>query len=185
VKRHQKSQQQVDEVIALRKQVADLKEAATARKRVEDALRRSEARHRNLVERCPAALAEIDANGYLLFANDAFARKLEYSSKSEMLALGTGMTVFGGLDERERALSILRQSAEERRFETVLRTRCGGSRPFGVSACAAGSGGDSPARFILVLGGDGVVGPVGTGAGPRRRLTDAGTLVTGAQNGGA
>jgi PAS domain S-box-containing protein len=185
VRRHQKSQQQVDEVIALRKQVADLKEAATARKRVEDALRRSEVWHRSLVERCPVALGEIDASGYLLFANDAFARQLEYSSKTELLALGTGMTVFSGLEERERALSILRESAEERRFETVLRTRSGGSRPFGVTACAAGSSGGHQARFILVLGGDGVMDTVGTNAGPRRRLTDAGTLVIGAQNGGA
>jgi PAS domain S-box-containing protein len=185
VRRHQKSQQQVDEVIALRKQVADLKEAATARKRVEDALRRSELWHRSLVERCPVGLGEIDASGYLLFANDAFARQLEYSSKTELLALGTGMTVFSGLEERERALSILRQSAEEHRFETVLRTRSGRSRSFGVTAYAAGSGSSSQARFILVLGCDGVVGTVGTDGGPRRRLTDEGPLVTGAQNGGA
>ena len=184
MRRHQKSQQQVDEVIALRKQVADLKEAATARKRVEDALRRSETWHRSLVERCPAALAEIDANGYLMYANDAFARKLEYSSKSEMLELGTGMTVFSGLDERERALSLLRQSGEERRFETVLRTRSGGSRPFGVTACGARTGGGPQASFILVLGGAGV-GVVGTDAGPRRRLAEVEPLVTGARNGGA
>jgi PAS domain-containing protein len=185
VRRHQKSQQQVDEVIALRKQVADLKEAATARKRVEDALRRSEVWHRSLVERCPVGLGGIDASGYLLFANDAFARQLEYSSKTELLALGTGMTVFSGLEERERALSILRQSAEERRFETVLRTRSGQSRSFVVTAYAAGSGGSSQARFIMVLGGDGVVGTIGTDGGPRRRLADARPLVTGAQNGGA
>jgi PAS domain S-box-containing protein len=184
VKRQQKSKQHLDELIALRKQVADLKGEATARKRVEDALRQSEVWHRSLLERCPAALGEIDASGYLLFANDAFARKLEYSSKTEMLALGTGMTVFVGLDEWKRALSILLQSAEEHRFETVLRTRSGGSRPFDVTACAAGSDGGSQARFILVLGGDGVVGTVGTDGGARRRLTDEGSLVTGAQNGG-
>lgn len=151
-----KSKQHLDEIIALRKQVADLKGEATARKRVEDALRRSEALHRGLLERCPVALGEIDATGYLLFANDAFARKLGYSSKAEMLALGTGMTVFAGPDERERALSVLRQSAEERRFETVLRTRSGGSRPFDVTGCGAGNGGGPQAGFILVLGGDAV-----------------------------
>jgi PAS domain S-box-containing protein len=156
VKRQQKSKQHVDELIALRKQVADLKGEATARTRVEDALRRSEAWHRGLVERCPVALGEVDATGYLLFANDAFARRLGYSSKAEMLALGTGMTVFSGLDERDRALSILRQSAEELRFETVLRTRSGGSRPFDVTGCVAGSDG-SQAGFILVLGSEGVV----------------------------
>ena len=154
-----KSRQHLDEIIALRKQVADLKGEATARKRVEDALRRSEALHRGLLERCPVALGEIDATGYLLFANDAFARKLGYSSKAEMLALGTGMTVFSGLDERDRALSILRQSAEDLRFETALRTRSGGSRHFDVTGCGAGSGG-SEAGFILVLGGESVVGAV-------------------------
>jgi len=156
VKRQQKSKQHLDELIALRKQVADLKGEATARKRVEDALRRSESLHRGLLERCPVALGEIDATGYLSFANDAFARKLGYSSKAEMLALGTGMTVFSGPDERDRALGILRRSAEDLRFETVLRTRSGGSRPFDVTGCVAGSGGDLQAGFILVLGGDGV-----------------------------
>jgi PAS domain S-box-containing protein len=156
VKRQQKSKQHLDELIALRKQVADLKGEATARKRVEDALRRSEAWHRSLVERCPVALGEIDATGYLLFANDAFARKLGYSSKAEMLALGTGMTVFRGLEERDRALNILRQSAEDLRFETVFRTRSGGARRLDVTGCAAGSGGPH-AGFILVLGGESTV----------------------------
>jgi PAS domain S-box-containing protein len=184
MRRHQKSQQQVDEVIALRKQVADLKEAATARKRVEDALRLSEGCHRRLVERCPAALGQIDANGYLLFANDAFARQLGYSSKTEVLALGTGMTVFSGLAERERALGILRQSAEECRFEALLRTRNGGFSRFCLTACPAGSDG-SVARFILVLGGAAPIGTIDTNDGPHRRLTDAGPLLIGAQVGGA
>jgi PAS domain S-box-containing protein len=156
VKGQAKSKQHLDEIIALRKQVADLKGEAIARKRVEDALRQSEALHRGLLERCPVALGEIDAGGYLLFANDAFARKLGYSSKAEMLALGAGMTVFGGLDERERALSILRRSAEGRRFETLLRIRSGESRPFDVTGCGAGNGEGPLAGFILVLGGDGV-----------------------------
>jgi PAS domain S-box-containing protein len=163
VKRQQKSKQHLDELIALRKQVADLKGEAAARKRVEDALRRSDLRHRNLVERCPAALGEIDAAGYLLFANDAFARKLGYSSKAEMLALGSGMTVFSGLDARDRALRILRQSADDLRFETVLRTRSGESRRFDVTGCVAGSGG-SQAGFILMLGGEGVVETPGNGS---------------------
>jgi PAS domain S-box-containing protein len=156
VKRQQKSKQHLDELIALRKQVADLKEEAAARKRVEDALRRSETWHRSLVERCPVALAQIDAAGYLLFANDAFARRLGYSSKAEMLALGTGVTVFSGLEERDRALRFLRQSADDLRFEAVFRARSGGSRPFDVTGCVAGGGG-SQAGFILVLGGEGAV----------------------------
>jgi PAS domain S-box-containing protein len=145
------SGQQVDDVIALRKQVADLKEAAFARKRVEDALRQSEAWHRSLVERCPAALGVIDANGYLRFANDAFARKLGYSSKAELLELGAGITVFSGPDERERALGVLSQSAEEQRFEAGLRTRSGGSCSCNITACTAENGEGSPGGFILVL----------------------------------
>jgi PAS domain S-box-containing protein len=180
VKRYRKSAQQVDDVIALRKQVADLKEAAFARKRVEDALRWSEAWHRSLVERCPAALGEIDANGYLKFANDAFARRLGYSSKTELLALGTGITLFSGPDERERALGILCQAGEECRFEAALRTRSGGSCCFGVTAGTAGGGEGFQARFILVLG-----GTVGTGAGPGPKLTDVESRGIGAQNGGA
>jgi hypothetical protein len=81
-----------------------------------------------------------------------------------MLALGAGMTVFGGLDERERALSILRQSAEHRRFEILLRTRSGELRPFDVTGCVAGNGDGPPAGFILVLGGEGVAPAPGNGS---------------------
>jgi PAS domain S-box-containing protein len=155
VKRPLKSRQHVDELIALRKQVADLKAEATLRKRVEDALRRSEARYRSLVERCPVALAEIDATGYLLFANGAFARRLGFSSKAEVLALGTGMAVFRDPGERDRALSLLRASAGDLRFETMIRLRSGESRPFDVTGCVAGSGAPQ-AGFILVLAEEGV-----------------------------
>jgi PAS domain-containing protein len=182
--KHRKAQQHGDEVIALRKQVADLKEAATARRRVEDALRWSEAWHRSLVERCPVALAEIDASGYLLFSNDAFARTLEYSSKSEILALARGVTVFSGLDERERVLGILCQPAGKLRFEAVLRTRSGGSHPFWVIACPSSRVGDTAARFILVIG-DGVEGTVGHETGPGGTLVEARTFATGALDGGA
>jgi hypothetical protein len=48
---HRPKQDLINEVIGLRKQVADLREAMTARRRVEDALRESERQLRALVER--------------------------------------------------------------------------------------------------------------------------------------
>ena len=151
LKRHRLSPQQVDDVIALRKQIADLREAAIVRKRVEDALRRSEAWHRGILERCPAALGEIDTNGYLTFANDAFARMLGYVGKAELLALGTGIMVFSGPEERERVLRVLGQAPETHRFDAALRPRNGGSHVFVITSRTAGSGEGVPG-FILVLG---------------------------------
>ena len=54
---HRPKQDLINEVVGLRKQIADLKEAAVARRRVEDALRASEEHYRALVEQAPAGIA--------------------------------------------------------------------------------------------------------------------------------
>ena len=58
---HRPKQDLINEVVGLRKQIADLKEAAVARRRVEDALRASEEHYRALVEQAPAGICRVSA----------------------------------------------------------------------------------------------------------------------------
>jgi len=82
------------EVVALRKQVADLKDAAAARRRVEDALRASDELARATLEDCPVPLCRLDGSGRVLYANTAFAEWLGYASRREFLELVSVMGLF-------------------------------------------------------------------------------------------
>ena len=64
------------EVTALRKQVADLKEAMVARRRVEDALRYAEEQLRTLADSAPVGLCLLHADGTPVVANRPFAKLL-------------------------------------------------------------------------------------------------------------
>jgi PAS domain-containing protein len=75
------------EVVALRKQVIDLKEAALIRRRIEDALRESEALLRRGFEEAPVPLGVIGSRGRLLLANPALVRRLGYRSAQELRAI--------------------------------------------------------------------------------------------------
>ena len=83
---HRPKQDLINEVTGLRKQIADLREAMTARRRVEDALRQSP---RNssamLVDAAPVGLCLFRPDGTPLAANRPFARLLGYDSASELL----------------------------------------------------------------------------------------------------
>ena len=82
---HRPKQDLISEVIALRKQMADLREAMTARRRVEDALRLSEEQLRMLVDAAPVGLCLFRPNGTPLVTNRPFARLLGYDSTAELL----------------------------------------------------------------------------------------------------
>jgi hypothetical protein len=83
---HRPKQELVHEITGLRKQVLDLKEAMTARRRVEDALRSAE------------------ALGTLLTANLPFARMLGYESPAELQALSPVCGVFASPEDQSQAL---------------------------------------------------------------------------------
>jgi PAS domain S-box-containing protein len=60
----------------------------TARKKVEDALRRSEASYRSLVETSPYGIFRAALDGRLLAVNQALVSMLGYESEAELLAAG-------------------------------------------------------------------------------------------------
>jgi len=75
------------------------------RRRAEEALRRSEAEHRGLVEHAPLGIFRSTADGRILTANQALVAMLGYGSTDEVLALNLDRDVYTNREERERLLA--------------------------------------------------------------------------------
>ena len=101
---HRPKQELVHEVTGLRKQVLDLKDAMTARRRVEDALRAAMTLLHTLIYNAPAGLCLFRRDGTLLTANRPFARILGYESPAELQRVGGVLGVFASADEQTRML---------------------------------------------------------------------------------
>ena len=84
---------------SLRKQVADLKEAAAVRWRLEAAIRASEELARATLDDCPIPLWRLDESGKLLVANEALARLLGYASRYELQELVPVLGLFADPDQ--------------------------------------------------------------------------------------
>jgi PAS domain-containing protein len=103
---HRPKQDLIHEITGLRKQVADLRDAMTARRRVEDALRGTTAMLRDLTDGAPIGLALFRPDGTLLTANQTFARMLGYQSPAELQSLSAVVGVFASREDQARALEI-------------------------------------------------------------------------------
>jgi PAS domain-containing protein len=88
----------------LRKQVLDLKDAMTARRRVEDALREAEGLLRSLIDGAPVGLCLFQSDGTLLTANRPLAHMLGYDTSAELQRVGGVLGVFSDPDEQARVL---------------------------------------------------------------------------------
>jgi PAS domain-containing protein len=101
---HRPKQDLVHEVTGLRKQILDLKEAMVARRRVEDALRNTEALLRSLTDGAPVGLCLFRRDGTPLAANSPFARMLGYDSPAELQRIGGVLGIFATPEEQSRVL---------------------------------------------------------------------------------
>jgi PAS domain-containing protein len=101
---HRPKQELIHEITGLRKQVGDLRQEMTARRRVEDALRGNAALLRNLSDDAPVGLGLFRCDGTLLAANQLFARMLGYESPAELQSLSTVLGVFASPEDQVRAL---------------------------------------------------------------------------------
>jgi PAS domain S-box-containing protein len=144
---HRPKQELIHEVAALRKQVADLKDAMTARRRVEDALRHSEAQLRALADSVPVGLCLFRRDGTPIAANRTFSCLLGYDSPSELVRVGDTLGVFAGREEQARVFASL-ALGQERVSGAIFRRKDGGHRPLGVigTVCA-----ESDAVVVVVL----------------------------------
>jgi len=101
---HRPKQELVHEITGLRKQVLDLKDAMTARRRVEDALRAAMALVHTLIDNAPVGLGLFRRDGTLLTANRPFAGMLGYESPAELQRVGGVLGVFASPEEQARML---------------------------------------------------------------------------------
>jgi len=179
---HRPKQDLINEVIGLRKQVADLREAMTARRRVEDALRESERQTRMLADAAPVGLCLFRADGTAFAANRPFARLLGYETTAELLGLGGTLGVFASREEQSRVLALV-EGGPERACWMAFRRKDGTRQAFGVVGAFSMETG---AVALAVLGSPPQVGwgawlaalgaarPAGTGGGDRGMVRGAG-----------
>jgi PAS domain-containing protein len=102
---HRTRHELIHEITGLRKQVTDLKEAMTARRRVEDALRDTENTLRRLADAAPVGLGLFDLTGKLIAANRTLAGMLGYDSPADLLAIAAVLGLFATPEEQSLALA--------------------------------------------------------------------------------
>lgn len=144
---HRPKQELINEVLGLRKQIADLREAMTARRRVEDALRESEAQLHRLLDSAPVGLCLFRPDGTPLAANRPFASLLGYETVAELLRVADTLGVFGSREEQVRVLALLERGLE-RVAGVVVRRKDGTRQALGVIGAASA---DPPAITLVVL----------------------------------
>jgi PAS domain S-box-containing protein len=113
---HRPKQELIHEITGLRKQILDLKDAMTARRRVEDALREAESLLRSLTDNAPVGLCLFRRDGALLTANRPFARMLGYESPAELQRVGGVLGVFASREEQMRMLGSSSGASQSARF---------------------------------------------------------------------
>jgi PAS domain-containing protein len=113
---HRPKQELIHEITGLRKQILDLKDAMTARRRVEDALREAESLLRSLTDNAPVGLCLFRRDGALLTANRPFARMLGYDSPAELQRVGGVLGVFATRDEQIRMLGSSSRASQSACF---------------------------------------------------------------------
>lgn len=122
---HRPKQDLINELVGLRKQVVDLREAMADRRRVEDSLRHSEAQLRAFLDGSPVGLCLLQVDGAPTAANRPFATMLGYDSVAELVSMGNVLGVFGTSQEYTRLVEIV-ATAERCSLETLLRRKDGG-----------------------------------------------------------
>lgn len=97
----------------------------TDRKYMEDALRRSEASHRSLVQNAPFGILKATLGGRILQANPALVRMLGYACEEEVLNLDMANDVYRRPAERETAMAWMRTRDSAEGIELDFRRKQG------------------------------------------------------------
>jgi two-component system, cell cycle sensor histidine kinase and response regulator CckA len=108
----------------------------TERKRAEEALRRSEADFRSVVEHAPYGIYRASINGRLLQVNPALQKMLGYPLEEELLSRALATDIFRHNGEYQRLVELLSQTEEikdmemewKRQDEMPITVRCSGRR---------------------------------------------------------
>ena len=117
------------EVMALQKQINDLKEAAVAQRRLEMALRDAADFARAVLDDSPFPLCRLAADGKVVYANEAMVGFLGYGSRKELIDL---VPILGMLCNGEQLTGICQTVPDPPGFvETtgLFRLKDGSARP--------------------------------------------------------
>lgn len=144
----------INELVALRKQVADLKEASVVRWRVEQALRRSEEKYREMVELAPGGLCRLNAEGSLEQANQTVSELLGCETQTEALDFAATFGLFEDEREEHGLLDALRNGGDVRAFSARFRRQGGGGVPVFLSGRALKDNDGSINGFVLLVTAD-------------------------------
>ena len=107
--------QLIREMVELRQWVAELEERSIDRKRVNEALRESELRFRELAELLPQPVFEMDVDGNLTYSNRSGFETFGYAQKD--LEKGVNALELYMPEERERVKDNLRKRLAGEEFE--------------------------------------------------------------------
>jgi PAS domain S-box-containing protein len=125
---HRPKQDLINELVGLRKQVLDLKDAMADRRRVEDSLRHSEAQLRAFMDGSPVGLCLLHGDGTATVANRPFATMLGYDSVAELVSVGNVLGVFATREEYARMVELV-AAVKRRSLEVIFRRKNGGPHP--------------------------------------------------------
>jgi PAS domain S-box-containing protein len=106
------NEQLLDELVKLRRRVAELEKCEVERKRAEEALPESEEKYRSLVESTVDWIWTIDVEGRVIFSNDAVKDLLGHEVH-EILGLSSFAPMHP--EDRERQQELYRRCVEQRR----------------------------------------------------------------------
>jgi two-component system cell cycle sensor histidine kinase/response regulator CckA len=110
--------------------------SAIEHKRSEEALRRSEARYRSLVESAVYGIGRVSQSGRFLDVNPALVSLLGYGSAEEVLALYPRQDVFADPAENERLMGEFRQGLRLSNVEVRWKRKDGHPIMVQLSGCA-------------------------------------------------
>ena len=131
---HRPKQDLINEVVALRKQATDLRDAMAERRRVEDALRHSAEQLRVLIDGSPVGLCLFRSDGSAAAANRQFAQVLGYDSSPELLSVANVLGLFASREEQARVVELIAR-AEKYSGEVLFRHKT--SRPYAARVIGA------------------------------------------------
>ena len=122
-------------------------------KRNEEALRRSEARYRSLVQSAVYGIYRANLEGKFLDVNPALVSMLGYQSAEQVLALDPRSDVFLDPEEQARLMSECRRAGRLDNFESKWKRKDGSFITVRLSGRAVPSG-DEPEGFLEVIAED-------------------------------
>src|SRR4029077_17368428 len=127
--------------------------SAIENKRTEQALRRSEARYRSLVQSSVYGIYRSSLEGKFLDVNPALIAMLGYESADEALALDPQKDVFVNAEEQARLIDEFRQTGRMDGIEVKWKRKTGGSVTVRLSGRAVSSA-DEPADVLEAIAED-------------------------------